>query len=476
VAALCPALLAGTSAAAAGMHGSAGSGATASGGTWGTATEVPGLGALNKGGSAGVSSVSCALPGNSGAVVSYQAGPGQQQVFVVTTTSGSWGMAEEAPGTAALNTGDSAGMSSVSCASAGNCSAGGSYDSSSGREAFVVSETNGTWTTAIEVPGTAALNTGGSAEVSSVSCTSAGNCSAGGAYASASGGQAFVVNETNGTWNTAIQVVGPAAASTGGTAAVSSVSCGSAGNCSAVGSYVRGSGHRQQVFVVSETNGVWGTAIEVPGTAALNKSGNAQISSVSCASAGNCSAGGYYTGVAGEQAFVVSQAQGTWGTAVKVPGLAALNQGGNAQVSSVSCASAGNCSGGGFYTDSSGGQQALVVIQAQGTWGSATEVPGTATLNTGGVAQISSVSCASAGNCSAGGYYTDSQGDQQALVVSETNGTWGTAIEVPGTATLNATGAAQVTSVSCASAGRCSAGGFYTDASAAEQGFVVSES
>jgi hypothetical protein len=42
---------------------------------------------------------------------------------------------------------------------------------------------------------------------------------------------------------------------------------------------------------------------------------------------------------------------------------AALNRGGNAGVSSVSCASAGNCSAGGFYKDSSGHQQAFVVSQ-----------------------------------------------------------------------------------------------------------------
>src|SRR5207248_1428871 len=82
--------------------------------------------------------------------------------------------------------------------------------------------------------------------------------------------------------------------------------------------------------------GTWGTAAEVPGTAALNQGGNAETSSVSCASASNCSAGGYYSDSSGsQQAFVVSQASGTWGTAIEVPGAAALNQGGNAETSSV---------------------------------------------------------------------------------------------------------------------------------------------
>lgn len=46
-------------------------------------------------------------------------------------------------------------------------------------------------------------------------------------------------------------------------------------------------------------------------------------------------------------------AGGIWEQAKKVPGLAALNSGGRAVVSSVSCAAAGECSAGGFYIDGS---------------------------------------------------------------------------------------------------------------------------
>ena len=45
--------------------------------------------------------------------------------------------------------------------------------------------------------------------------------------------------------------------------------------------------------------------------------------------------------------------------------------------------------------------------------------------------------CASAGNCAAGGFYTNVPHHQQGLVVSEANGHWGTAIEVPGLGALN---------------------------------------
>ena len=193
----------------------------------------------------------------------------------------------------------------------------------------------------------------------------------------------------------------------------------------------------------------WGNAIEVPGNAALNAGGYSQVSSVSCPSTGNCSAGGgYVDSSSSSQAFVVSQVNSTWGTAIEVPGTGSLNAGGNAQVNSVSCASAGNCSAGGSYTDASDATQAFVVSEVNGTWGNAIEVPGVASLNAAGEAQVSSVSCGSAGNCSAGGYYTDGSGGVQAFVASQVNGTWGSAIETPGTAALNAGGNAVLGSVS----------------------------
>src|SRR5262249_56666388 len=184
---------------------------------------------------------------------------------------------------------------------------------------------------------------------------------------------------------------------------------------------------RGRVVGVSETQGRWGRAQKVPGTAALNKGGDAQTSSGSCGSAGNCSAGGSYFDKAGhQQAFVVTEVKGGWGTAQEVPGLGALNQGGFADLLSVSCGSAGNCGAGGSYFDASFNVQAFVVSQVNGTWQKAAEVPGSGALNTAGFAQLSSVSCPSAGNCRAGGFYTynvaGNAHHQSAFVVSQTKG------------------------------------------------------
>jgi len=262
----------------------------------------------------------------------------------------------------------------------------------------------------------------------------------------------------------------------GGNAAIFSVSCPSAGNCAAGGDYKDGAGHTQ-AFVVSETNGAWGRAMEVPGSGILNAGGDADVGSVSCPSAGNCVAvGGYHDGAGDRQALAVSETNGTWGTAIEVPGSAILNAGGLDNADSVSCTATGYCAVGGGYTDGAGRAQAFVASETNGTWGTAIEIPGSATLAAGRFAATVAVSCATAGNCAAGLTYTSDTGPQQAFVASEANGTWGTAIEIPGLGALNAGGNASVTSVSCGSAGNCAAGGTYTGAAGHTQAFVVNQS
>jgi hypothetical protein len=171
--------------------------------------------------------------------------------------------------------------------------------------------------------------------------------------------------------------------------------------------------------VASEKNGTWSNAITVPGTTAGGR--NAAVS-VSCATAGNCVAGGSYAPSIESpyQAFVVSEKNGSWGTAFGVPGLAALNVDGSASVASVSCRPGRNCAAGGTYRDGSGHQQAFVVSEKNGTWGTAIEVPGSAALNIGGSAQITSVSCTSAGYCAAVGNAVGRSDNGVAFVVSRT--------------------------------------------------------
>jgi hypothetical protein len=171
----------------------------------------------------------------------------------------------------------------------------------------------------------------------------------------------------------------------------------------------------------------------------------------------------------------IGSAPDTWGMAKEVFGTATFNASSNTELASVSCGSAGSCSTGGYYQDRNFAIQAFAASEVSGKWDKAEEVPGTAALNTGEEAEVTSISCASAGNCSAGGlYYTSSE--ELVFVANEVNGKWGTAEEVPGTAALNTGGEALVTSVSCPSADNCSAGGDYDNDNDGVHAFVVNQS
>jgi hypothetical protein len=469
-------------------------------GSWRRAIEVPGLTALDKAGGAVVESASCGSAGNC-AAGGYFTSHGRYLGFVVSERHGRWGQAIEVPGLGTLDAGaypgdGGAAVSSLSCGSAGNCAAGGSYlDQNRNSQGFVVSETNGVWGRAIEVPGLSALNVGKDgrpgAGVNSVSCGSAGNCTAGGFYQDQRRHeQGFVVSETNGVWGRAIEVPGLGALNIAAYVAegaeVTSVSCASAGNCSAGGYYnIPPADDRihRQAFVAIEQHGRWGMAIEVPGISALNTGHYAEVSSVSCSSAGNCAAGGNYAsrapninGGGHQQGFVVSETNGRWGQVIEVPGLGALNTHGDAGVESVSCASPGNCAAGGNYNGDpqyhDGYGKGYVVSEKNGAWGHAISAPGLRALHAGPYSDVKSVSCTSPGNCSAGGLY-DASGAGQAFLVNENNGAWGRAVNIAGLKAMNKGGAAQVTSVSCVPAGSCVAGGGYRDSHNHFRAFVT---
>jgi hypothetical protein len=207
-------------------------------------------------------------------------------------------------------------------------------------------------------------------------------------------------------------------------------------------------------------DGKWGQAAPLPGLIALNAGGSADVLSISCASAGNCAVGGPYTDSAGhQQAFVASQVKGSWNFATEIPGLAALNAGGWAAVFSVSCGSVGDCAAAGRYLDGARLSHAFVVNQVHGQWQTETDISGVTDGSRD--AEVSGVSCGAAGSCSVAGLYRDPAFNYQAFVVTERNGLWGKAIEVPGTAALNKGNSAGTNAISCAAANRCTAAGSY---------------
>src|SRR5207248_3075182 len=91
---------------------------------------------------------------------------------------------------------------------------------------------------------------------------------------------------------------------------------------------------------------------------------------------------------------------------------------------SVSCASAGECSAVGSYIGPGGKRQGLLLSESGGTWTMGVEatLPAGAGSNPGVI--LGSVSCASPGECAAVGSYIDGGGNRQGLLLSESGGTW----------------------------------------------------
>lgn len=415
--------------------------------SWGRAIPVPGIAKLNTAGLSWTTSVSCPTAGNCAAGGNYYTGGGYQfRAFVVGEKAGAWGKAIEVPGMDALEPASGyAFVTSVSCGSAGNCVAGGYYsDSSQRQQAFLADEKDGVWGTATGVPGMDAMNTGGFAWIRSVSCTSAGNCTAGGDYAPGSTRslEGFVVDERNGVWGNPVALP---------SMGVDYVSCASPGNCVVSGEGDTGS--RLVPFLLTERHGTWGTPVKATGVAARNAGRLSAVNSISCSGAGSCAAGGFYRdGGFHDHAFVMLEHDGVWGKAIEVPGMPALDHG-EAEVTSVFCTRVAYCVAGGNFTDRFGNEQPFVVAEEDGVWGTAIRLP--FALDRGPAsAYLSSVSCANAGNCAAvGGFSNFAQG---AFVAAERDGHWGRARRLPGTGNQ-----AEANSVSCArwGAARCAVGG-----------------
>jgi hypothetical protein len=131
--------------------------------------------------------------------------------------------------------------------------------------------------------------------------------------------------------------------------------------------------------------------------------------------------------------------------------------------SSTSCGSAGSCVSVGYYTDTSGGQQAVVLPITNGTPGTELEVPLPTGAATGSsqIASLASVSCWAAGSCIAVGTYKDSMSHQQTMVVPISGGAPGIASEVLPSSTTGP----YLSTVSCWSAGSCVAVGATTSGS-----------
>jgi hypothetical protein len=389
-------------------------------------------------------------------------------------------------------------LNSVACTSPGDCVAVGSYNDTRhsprgpyDNQAMVVTEKRGVWSRASKLllPAGTNLPAGDQgASLASVACTGPGSCVAVGAFTD-SGDllQPMVVTETKGVWGRASEIAVPsdANATTADGVGLDSVACTSQGNCVAVGAY-DDNRPGQQPMVAVETGGVWSQAskLALPSNANTNPGDQeAGLASVACTSPGSCVAVGSYADATGsQQAMVAVEASGMWTPASELTlpagALDASEEFGEchtescaqyASLASVACTSPGSCVAVGSYTDTTGSVQAMVAVEASGTWDRASEIklPPGAKTSGGGPGEnlalgLHSVTCTTPGNCVAvGQYYTKSSG-YEGMVATETNGAWGQASKLtlpPGAEPKGQF--AGLDSLACTSPGHCVAVGAY---------------
>ena len=150
-----------------------------------------------------------------------------------------------------------------------------------------------------------------------------------------------------------------------------------------------------------------------------------------CSSVGNCMAVGYfYDSDDDQRPMAATETSGSWGQASQIA--PPSNAGSDPQaLSGISCSSTGNCAAAGYYTDTDGNLQGQVATETSGSWAQATEVTAPANAGTNPDALFNGgISCASSGTCTAAGTYHDSSGHQQAMVATEISGSWAQAIEI----------------------------------------------
>ena len=420
---------------------------------WGRATTLRGAPGVNLGSSADLYSLSCSSPGDCSAVGSYSVKVNHNRAIIVNERRGQWGKVEVLPGLSAREEGLNTGASVVSCSSPGDCSAGGTYAVGDNQLLlFVANESDGVWGRVQKVRGVSTLGTGYFAYLSTISCASPGDCSAGGGNSGANGARAFVVSEVRGSWGPFELVAGPSTRAMEGSG-ISSMSCSAPGDCSAVGTEQKGS-VPLPAFAVSETNGVWGRAKVIPGLAALSPGGSDYTISLSCAAVGSCGASGTFRAQTGvTQSFLVDETHGVWGRAFDIPGIVALDGRHLEQLHSISCGAPGDCVAGGSYGTGSY-QRAFLVSEVRGRWGMAMPISGLSALNRGHFTSVVDISCGSAGNCGVIGSYTGKGGYVQSFALNETSGAWGGVTEVGASSFPGAIGA-QVNAISCNASSNC---------------------
>jgi len=249
----------------------------------------------------------------------------------------------------------------------------------------------------------------------------------------------------------------PAGASGG---SIESITCFSPSYCVGIGRYTASS-TLFPVLVVTGAGSEWkAAAVQLPANA--RSVGFNPIDSV-CPTRSTCIGVGSYLGPGGQRGLLVTGSGSSWET-TQAPLPRNASRTPDATLSAVSCASAAVCTAIGSYKDAAGGGQGMLLARTRTSW---------SPLEVG--ANLNAVACAPRAMCVVVGstYGSTSENDEGAIVTG-TGASWKARI-APLPANAAAHPGAVLESVACPTARICVAAGYYTDTSGKQDGLLLTE-
>jgi hypothetical protein len=215
-------------------------------------------------------------------------------------------------------------------------------------------------------------------------------------------------------------------------------------------------------------------AVGLPLPANAAPSGSNSLAAVACASRHRCAATGYYTDSSGnQQGLLVTGAASAWkAAAAPLPSNAAPNP--RTAVNYVACPGRATCVAAGVYHDSSGAQQGLLLTSGRPSW-QAVEAPVPAGAAPVPQVRLTGVTCPSTTQCVAIGTYLTIGGSVQSMLVTGFGQHW-TATQAPLPAGAPATATTNLSSVACSAVSDCVAVGSYSPSLRFPRGLIVTGS
>jgi hypothetical protein len=285
-----------------------------------------------------------------------------------------------------------------------------------------------------------------------VSCASSSDCTAVGYYVSASNVFQTLIEKWNGTaWSIATSQNSNTAQSN----LLFAVTCTATNNCFAVGSFFNGNGVEQTL--IEKWNGTAWSISSSPnmGTALTNR-----LQGVACSAATDCWAVGY-TNNTFDQTLTERWNGTVWSMSAST-NMGIANSSASNSLAAVTCVSTNDCWAAGNFD---GGTPQVLTMHWNGINWSIISSPNT---DPGQPNFLAGIDCTSSSNCWAAGMYDNGTADQN--LIEHWDGTSWTIVSSPNTAAGQSN---MLNGLTCTSASQCFAVGFYTNASNVNQTLIL---